>query len=665
VKTCPKCFYENGDDSRFCQKCGTNLSSVEGNKGGDPLVGKLLAGNFAVKRKLAVGGMGSIYEAEQVSLQKAVCIKVLHKHLLRDNTIIKRFHREARAASKLKHPNCINVIDFGQAENGVLYLAMDFVQGKDLAEVLEAEHPLGAERVVHIMSQVAGALDEAHAQGIIHRDLKPENIMVEQRRSQPDFVTVLDFGIAKIKEPGKEDRETFQTMAGVVCGTPEYMSPEQIRGEELDARSDLYSFGVIMWQLFTNRLPFSGSTPIATVTKHLTETAPPPSRFNTEIPGPLEALTQRLMSKNRNERPASALEIKQKLDEIADMLKHGGALKGSRYTDLDRTIVDFGQPFLSDERKAVIDQMSLGAEGGSPAAAQAPAQPGRGAPVTPTVVRPVAQRLPGGARPAPKPPSATPVRPAAEPARPIRDPMQQAIDAMGGAADVDDELSSLTPLRRSGRLVWALLLVLALGAVLVGVFMVLRGKGEAPAATEGAAQVAPLPVPAEQPAIPAATSPDVVDAGAADAGSADTPADAGSDAARDVPVDTASVKPPPAEAPRVASTAPTRVTTPKPAGGSGVEPTKPIAATSKPRSTPYEEMGDQAFKKSAYAEAKAYYNLALKHSPNASLHKKIGYCYKSMGRLDDAKAAFGRYLEGLSPGKRRVEEEILKGQGLL
>ncbi len=378
MKTCPKCFQENLDDSRFCKHCGTSLAAAaEGDKGGDPLVGKVIAGNFAIKRKLAVGGMGSIYEAEQVSLQKRVCIKVLHKHLLRDNTIIKRFHREARAASKLKHANCINVIDFGQADNGVLYLAMDFVEGKDLADTLEKDHPLGTERILRIMKQVAAALDEAHANGIIHRDLKPENIMVEQRRQTPDHVIVLDFGIAKIKEPGREDRETFQTMAGVVCGTPEYMSPEQIRGEELDARTDIYSLGVIMWQLFANRLPFVGATPIATVTKHLTERPEAPSKYCPDIPAPVESYIIKMMSKNRNERPATALEIKERLEELEAAMKNRGAqaARPSVYDpDLDATMIDVGTPKLSDQSRQAIAGMSLPDEAGT-MRAQSPVRP--------------------------------------------------------------------------------------------------------------------------------------------------------------------------------------------------------------------------------------------------------------------------------------------------
>src|SRR5207249_3389429 len=153
-----------------------------------------------------------------------------------DPTLSKRFHREARAASRLNHPNCISIIDFGQAENGALFIAMEFVDGVDLAELLFRQHPLGTERVLRILKQVCQALDEAHAQTIIHRDLKPENIMIEERRTERDFVKVLDFGIAKLQDPQRDVKVSFQTVAGVVCGTPEYMSPEQARGEQLDPR---------------------------------------------------------------------------------------------------------------------------------------------------------------------------------------------------------------------------------------------------------------------------------------------------------------------------------------------------------------------------------------------------------------------------------------------
>jgi serine/threonine protein kinase len=657
VKRCPKCLHENSDDSRFCQKCGTNLAEIESDKKKDSLEGKVLAGSFELKKKLAVGGMGAVYLAEQISLSKDVCIKVLHQHLLRDETIIKRFHREARAASRLKHPNCINVIDFGQADNGILYMAMDFIVGKDLAELLETEHPLGVDRILHIMKQIASALDEAHAHNIIHRDLKPENIMLEQRRHQRDFVTVLDFGIAKIKEPGKDDRETFQTMAGVVCGTPEYMSPEQIRGDDLDARTDLYSLGVIMWQLFTNRLPFSGATPIATVTKHLTEAPEPPSRYNTEIPAPIESLIMRLMSKKRDERPASCEEVRQRLEDLENAMKASARPAAAEYNqDLDRTMIDMTEPIMTeDQKQAAISGMSLGASGTDSAVKRQSLTPTRlkSAKVKPSKSPREVERAPTS--PAPK----------REARKPIRDPLQ-GIDSVMDGGDDDFDADSVRVGSSFKRFAWVFLLMFvgAVGAI-VTLFM-FPSEGDTtkkdgsgtPDGTPPVAVVAPV---------------GDVSSGPSSAGDASAAAAAAAEVLEvrpEIPEDQEVVDEVAAEtevapdvkaAARVASTSKTLPRTKKkPRKTSGQS-----AKAEKSKASQYEKMGDEAFGKGNYAEAKAYFNLTLKYSSRASIHKKIGYCYKNMGKTTEAKASFRRYVSGLSSSKRAIEEEILKSQGLL
>ncbi|WXH33050.1 Serine/threonine-protein kinase PknD [Myxococcus stipitatus] len=272
----------------------------------DDYVGMTIAQKYRVEALIGEGGMGKVFRARQISLDKVVVLKVLRHTLLSDERTVARFQREAKAASRLNHRNSISVLDFGQAEDGALFIAMEYVAGQDLHQILSREWPLGEGRVVRIVSQVLGALSDAHGAGVIHRDLKPENIMVEQRRNEPDFVKVLDFGIAKITD--STDDGPALTRAGFVCGTPEYMSPEQARGATLDHRSDLYAVGVILYQLMTGLLPFESDSAVGFATKHLTEEPPPPTRRRPEarISPAMERLILRSLSKSPDDRPANA-----------------------------------------------------------------------------------------------------------------------------------------------------------------------------------------------------------------------------------------------------------------------------------------------------------------------------------------------------------------------
>nr|WP_246137773.1 serine/threonine-protein kinase [Myxococcus llanfairpwllgwyngyllgogerychwyrndrobwllllantysiliogogogochensis] len=272
----------------------------------DDYVGLTIAQKYRVEALIGEGGMGRVFRARQISLDKVVVLKVLRHTLLSDERTVARFQREAKAASRLNHRNSISVLDFGQAEDGALFIAMEYVAGQDLHQILSREWPLGEGRVVRIVSQVLGALSDAHGAGVIHRDLKPENIMVEQRRNEPDFVKVLDFGIAKITD--STDDGPALTRAGFVCGTPEYMSPEQARGATLDHRSDLYAVGVILYQLMTGLLPFESDSAVGFATKHLTEEPPPPTRRRPDarISPAMERLILRTLSKSPDDRPANA-----------------------------------------------------------------------------------------------------------------------------------------------------------------------------------------------------------------------------------------------------------------------------------------------------------------------------------------------------------------------
>jgi len=311
---CPKCGTEVQEGARFCPSCGAHVPTPKAAPE-DPYIGKLLDKKYQIDELLGVGGMGRVYKATQLALDKVVCVKVLRSGMMQDDTLVGRFHREARASSRLNHPNSIAVTDFGQAEEDKsLYMVMEFVPGKDLGKVIREERPLAEKRIIHIMDQVLSALADAHAAGIIHRDLKPENIMVTDLRGTKDFVKVLDFGIAKIQET---QTEPGLTQAGMVCGTPEYMSPEQARGEELDARSDVYAAGVIIYQMVVGQIPFSAPTAMGIVTKHLTEAPVPPSKMDAiKISPALETVILKSMSKNRDGRQKTALALQQELNQV-------------------------------------------------------------------------------------------------------------------------------------------------------------------------------------------------------------------------------------------------------------------------------------------------------------------------------------------------------------
>ncbi len=281
----------------------------------DPFPGRVVAGNFRIEKLIGAGAMGNVYKAEQLSLNKPVAVKVLHAHLHSDEKLVTRFKREAKSASLLNHPNSIQIIDSGQDSDGTLYIAMELLTGRDLAQVIRDDFPLSLSRVVRILSQVMAALDEAHAHGVIHRDLKPSNIMLIERRGERDFVKVCDFGIAKAATV-EDDRAQMLTIQGLVCGTPEYMSPEQARAEAIDGRADLYSAAVIFYQLLTGDIPFRAETPMGIISRHLAEAPLPPSvrRPDLRLPKAVDEIALRGLEKERERRFPNALAFRDALE---------------------------------------------------------------------------------------------------------------------------------------------------------------------------------------------------------------------------------------------------------------------------------------------------------------------------------------------------------------
>jgi serine/threonine-protein kinase len=267
----------------------------------DPLIGRTLPGGYLMLELVGIGGMGRVYRAEQTALGRTVAVKIIHPHLVGEENAAARFITESRAASRLNHPNSVGIIDFGKSPDGQLYLVMEFLRGKDLARVSYEEGPLPFRRIVEVLRQTLAALAEAHSENIIHRDLKPENIILEPVRSGGDFVKVVDFGLAKIRQ---DNNQPSITSPGIVCGTPEYMSPEQARGDPLDARSDLYAVGVILYQMLTGRLPFEAESPTQVVLAHLTRPPVDPRQLAPErkIPDVLAEIVLKALAKEPKDR---------------------------------------------------------------------------------------------------------------------------------------------------------------------------------------------------------------------------------------------------------------------------------------------------------------------------------------------------------------------------
>jgi protein kinase-like protein/AAA ATPase-like protein len=313
---CPSCGGACQPAHRYCPACGFPVEKLR-EQADDPLIGTTLPGGHVVLELIDVGGMGRVYRAEQKMLGRTVAVKIIHPHLLGDAAVEARFITEARAASQLNHPNSVGVIDFGKHE-GRLYMVMEYLRGRDLATVAHEDGPLAIERIIDILGQTLAALEEAHHLGIVHRDLKPENIVLSPMRSGGDFVKVLDFGLAKVLEEARKGKRI--TDPGMVCGTPEYMAPEQARGEDVDHRADLYSAGVVLYELLTGQLPFEGATPRETVLMHLSQPIPDPREIVPDrgIVDGLAAIVQKALAKEPKERFQRASDFGRALRDVGE-----------------------------------------------------------------------------------------------------------------------------------------------------------------------------------------------------------------------------------------------------------------------------------------------------------------------------------------------------------
>ncbi len=341
---CPKCGKQFSGPERFCSKDGTALvQEMVRPQEAHPLVGKHLAGRYRITRKLGEGGMGAVFLADQDIVGREVAVKILRADLCAQVGTVRRFLREALACSKLDHPNIVSVYDFGRDRDGSYFIVMELVEGVALIDVIGKAGRLQQARAIRILDQVLAAAASAHREGIVHRDLKPENVFCVAGRRDPDHVKVLDFGLAKIV--GEDRKSGRLTQEGFVVGTPEFMSPEQAWGRAVDHRSDLYSIGVIAYEMLTGVLPFSGPAP-EVARLHITVRPRPPSQAcpAAEIHPDLEGLVLTLLEKSPDERFQSAGAARKALATVAARIAEGpgegaGVLERTRAALRPRTLV--------------------------------------------------------------------------------------------------------------------------------------------------------------------------------------------------------------------------------------------------------------------------------------------------------------------------------------
>ncbi len=321
---CPRCGRQYPDDVHVCPQDFTPLRADEtiADVPVDPLIDRVFEGKYRLDQRLGGGGMGTVYKATHLLIDRPVAVKVLSQRFVGDETAQQRFRREARAAGRMQHPNAVTVNDFGATNDGYLYIVMELLEGQTLRDLLAREGPLDPARAVSLMLQTSSAVGAAHDAKLIHRDLKPANIFIEQRPNMPAVVKVLDFGVAKfIVEEHEDDDFNTLTQVGAIIGTPRYMSPEQCSGiATLTPASDVYSLGIILYELLSGVAPFNAETPLAVALKHVSEAPRPLHEIAPSVPDDLEKVVAKALAKNPGDRPADANEFRRELHATADRL---------------------------------------------------------------------------------------------------------------------------------------------------------------------------------------------------------------------------------------------------------------------------------------------------------------------------------------------------------
>ncbi|MDB4959457.1 MAG: serine/threonine protein kinase [Myxococcales bacterium] len=285
----------------------------------DPFVGKVIDGRYEIQQRVGEGGMGVVYRARQISIDRIIALKMLNAQMAQDPNWVQRFYNEAKACSRLQHPNTIRMFDFGQTQEGRLFMTMEFLDGLSLRQVVD-QGPLAPQRVMKVLIQCCASLAEAHSIGIIHRDIKPDNVFLLNMAGSPDFVKLLDFSVAKLLEGDR-----MKTQAGVVFGTPQYMSPEQGRGLPLDARSDLYALGILAYEMLVGTVPYNDENPMTVIQMHLQGQIPPMPQ---SIPYSVQNVVRRALEKEAARRYQSAGEMMQAAQQVFAELNSGSVSVG-------------------------------------------------------------------------------------------------------------------------------------------------------------------------------------------------------------------------------------------------------------------------------------------------------------------------------------------------
>jgi hypothetical protein len=351
----------------------------------DPFVGKVIDGRYEIQQRVGEGGMGVVYKARQISIDRIIALKMLNAQMAQDPTWVQRFYNEAKACSRLQHPNTIRMFDFGQTSDGRLFMTMEFLDGISLRQALQ-QGPLAPQRVVKVMIQCCASLAEAHSIGIIHRDIKPDNVFLLNMAGSPDFVKLLDFSVAKLLEGDR-----MKTQAGVVFGTPQYMSPEQGRGLPLDARSDLYALGILAFEMLTGNVPFHDDNPMTVIQMHLHAGVPP---MPEQVPYSVQQIVRRALEKDAGRRYQSSGEMMQHCQQVFAEVSGGGMSIGAG--GMPKTMIA-GGPAQMGMQPGMQPQMQPGMQPG-----MQPQQPGNFQHASPQQKTMVAQPSPfaGGQMPA-------------------------------------------------------------------------------------------------------------------------------------------------------------------------------------------------------------------------------------------------------------------------